>query len=49
MKRNGNREMRGGAPRRRQGILNKSGRISLGRRAIIVNINRKKGTRHESI
>ena len=48
MKRNGNREMRGGAPKRRPGILNKPGRISLGRRAII-NINPTKGTRHESI
>ena len=48
MKRNGNREMRGGAPKRRPGILNKPGRISLGRRAII-NIMPKKGTPHESL
>ena len=48
MKRNGNREMRGGAPKRRPGLLNKPGRISLGRRAS-TNINLKKGTRHESL
>jgi len=48
MKRNGNREMCGGAPKRRPGLLNKPGRISLGRRASI-NINLKKGTRHESL
>ena len=48
MKRNGNREMRGGVPRRRPGILNKPGRISLGRRAFI-NANSKKGTPHESL
>ena len=48
MKRNGNREMRGGVPKRCPGILNKPGRISLGRRAII-NINPKKGTTHESL
>ena len=48
MKRIGNREMRGGVPKRRPGILNKPGRISLGRRAFI-NINRKKGTPHESL
>ena len=48
MKRNGNREMRGGAPKRRPGILNKPGRISLGRRASI-NINLKKGTHNESL
>jgi hypothetical protein len=48
MKRIGNREMRGGVPKRRPGILNKPGRISLGRRAII-NINPKKGTTHESL
>ena len=48
MKRNGNRETRGGAPKRRPGILNKPGRISLGRRAS-TNINLKKGTRHGSL
>ena len=48
MKRIGNREMRGGVPKRRPGILNKPGRISLGRRAII-NINSKKGTKHGSL
>ena len=48
MKRSGNREMRGGAPKRRPGTLNMPGRISLGRRASI-NINLKKGTRHESL
>ena len=48
MKRNGNREVRGGVPKRRPGILNKPGRISLGRRAII-NINSKKETTHESL
>ena len=48
MKRNGNREVRGGVPKRRPGILNKPGRISLGRRAII-NVNLKKGTMHESL
>ena len=48
MNRNGNREMRGGVPRRRPGILNKPGRISLGRRAII-NVHLKKGTMHESL
>ena len=48
MKRNGDREMRGGVPKRRPGILNKPGRISLGRRAFI-NINLKKGTTHESL
>jgi len=48
MKRIGNREMRGGVPKRRPGILNKPGRISLGRRAII-DINPKKGTTHESL
>ena len=48
MTRNENREVRGGVPKRRPGILNKPGRISLGRRAII-NINSKKGTTHESL
>jgi len=48
MKRNENREMRGGAPRRRPGILNKPGRISLGRRAII-NVYPKKGTPYETL
>ncbi len=48
MKRNGNREMRGGVPKRRPGILNKPGRISLGRRAIINN-SLKKGTSHEGL
>ena len=48
MKPNGNREMRGGAPKRRPGILNKPGRISLGRRAII-NFNLKKGAPHETL
>ena len=48
MKRIGNREMRGGVPKRRPGILNKPGRVSLGRRAI-VNINPKKGTTHGSL
>ena len=48
MKRNGNREMRGGVPKRRPGILNKPRRISLGRRAS-TNLNLKKGTRHESL
>ena len=48
MKRHGNREMRGGAPRRRPGILNKPGRISLGRRAYI-NSNLKKGNKNESL
>ena len=40
--------MRGGVHRRRPGILNKPGRISLGRRAFI-NANPKKGNRHESL
>jgi len=48
MKRNGNREMRGGVPRRRPGPSTKPGRISLGRRAYI-DINPKKGTQHESL
>ena len=48
MKRNGNRELRGGAPKRRPGLLNKPGRLSLGRRASI-NINPKKGTENESL
>ena len=48
MKRNGNREMRGGAPKRRPGILNKPGRVSLGRRAI-VNAILKKGTPNETL
>jgi hypothetical protein len=48
MKRNVNREMRGGVPKRRPGILNKPGRISLGRRAII-NFYLKKGTPHETL
>jgi hypothetical protein len=48
MKRNGNRETRGGVPKRRPGILNKPGRISLGRRAS-TNINLKKGTENESL
>ena len=48
MKRHGNGEMRGGAPRRRPGPSNKPGRISLGRRASN-NINHKKGTSHESL
>ena len=48
MKQNENREMRGGVPKRRPGILNKPGRISLGRRAII-NFNLKKGTPHETL
>ena len=48
MKRNENREMRGGVPRRRPGILNKPGRISLGRRAII-NVNLKKGSPNETL
>ena len=48
MKMNGDREMRGGVPKRRPGILNKPGRISLGRRAII-NVNSKKGTTHGSL
>ena len=48
MKQNEKREMRGGVPKRRPGILNKPGRISLGRRAII-NFNLKKGTPHETL
>ena len=48
MKRNGNREMRGGAPKRRPGILNKPRRISLGRCAII-NVNLKKGSPNETL
>jgi len=48
MKQNEKREMRGGVPKRRPGILNKPGRISLGRRAII-NVNSKKGTTHGSL
>ena len=48
MKRIGNREMRGGVPKRRPGILNKPGRISLGRR-VSINANPKKGTPHESL
>jgi len=47
MKRNENRETRGGVPRRRPGILNKPGRISLGRRAII-NVKFKKGPPNET-
>ena len=48
MKRNVNREMRGGVPKRRPGILNKPERMSLGRRAII-NVNLKKGTPNETL
>ena len=48
MKRKGSREMRGGAPRRRPGILNKPGRINLDCRAVI-NVNLKKGTWNESL
>ena len=48
MKRNGDREMRGGAPKRRPGLSNKPGRISLGRRAT-TNIMPRKGTKHESL
>ena len=48
MKQNENREMRGGVPKRRPGILNKPGRISLGRRAFI-NSKLKKETTHESL
>ena len=48
MKRNRNRETRGGAPKRRPGLSNEPGRISLGRRAFI-NINPKKGTPYESL
>ena len=48
MKRIGNREMRGGVPKRRPGILNQPGRISLGRRAII-NVNLKKGSPNETL
>ena len=48
MKRTGNREMRGGVPKRRPGILKKPGRIRLGRRAS-TNINLKKGTENESL
>ena len=48
MNRNGNRELRGGAPMRRPGISTRPGRISLGRRAIINN-NLKKGTSHEGL
>ena len=48
MKRNGDREMRGGVPKRRPGILNKPGRISLGRRASI-NSNLKRGNENESL
>ena len=48
MKRNGNREMRGGAPERRLGISKKPGRISLGRRASI-SIDLRKGTENECL
>jgi len=48
MTQDGNRETRGGAPKRRPGISSKPGRIGLGRRAI-VNANPKKGTRHECL
>ena len=48
MKRNENREMRGGVPKRRPGILNKPGRISLGRRTIS-NVDLKKGTHNETL